>query len=506
MAQFDEIIDLGKRRGFFFSTAEIYPNTIGGVWDYAPYGVVVKRRLEALWRKIFVHQQRLFEISGGSILPKQVFEASGHLKSFVDPLTQCQKCKNVHRADKLLAEKLEKEIPEGLPVEELNEMLVDHKITCPICGGPVSPVRHFNLMFPLQIGAVGDQTGYLRPETCQNIFVDFNRIQRVMRAKLPFGIAQIGRSFRNEISPRRGLIRLREFTQAEAEIFFDPETLQTFPLPKDISKHILRISPYDKPETETLEITADKAVKDGVIKGSLIAYYMVILQRYFETLEIPKPLFRYRELSESDRPFYAEQAFDFQLLTSWGWQEIVGNHYRTDHDLKSHMAVSKKDLTVFDEEKKAKILPHVWETSLGIDRLLFCLLDIAYNIQKKTGGKDEVRCWLQLAKVITPADVAVFPLVKKDGLREIAQEIEQSLANLDFITIYDEKGAIGRRYARVDEIGVPYALTIDYQTKEDQTVTIRDRDTMAQKRISRGDLDSFFQNLQKGKTNFESLP
>ncbi|MHA1917228.1 MAG: glycine--tRNA ligase, partial [Candidatus Ranarchaeia archaeon] len=297
MAQFDEIIKLGKRRGFFFQSGEIYPNKIGGIWEYAPYGVIMKRRIENLWRKIFVHKERMYEIEGSSLLPKRVFEASGHLESFVDPLAQCVKCKQVHRVDKLLSDKLGEEIPEGTPLAELDEMIIDHKIVCPKCRGQLSPSKHFNLMFSLEVGAEGSQIGYLRPETCQNIFINFNLIQRIMRAKLPLGIAQIGKSYRNEISPRRGLIRLREFTQAEAEIFFNPDDLINYPLSSSIKETKLRINLVTEPSDKIIEISAQEAVSKGYIMGTMIVHYMVVLQNFFDKLGIPRSSYRFRELS-----------------------------------------------------------------------------------------------------------------------------------------------------------------------------------------------------------------
>ncbi|MHA1712930.1 MAG: glycine--tRNA ligase [Candidatus Ranarchaeia archaeon] len=469
-SRLDVVIELAKRRGFFFPSAEIYPGTAAGTWEYGPLGLTIKRKLKGIWRTFFINQDRMLEISGSSILPEPVFIASGHIKSFVDPLTQCKTCKTVYRADKLLAGKTQLPILEGTSLDQIDAELKKHNIHCPRCGGQLLDSRHFNLMFQLHVGATSGNIAYLRPETCQNIFINFNRIFRTMRKKLPFGIAQIGDSYRNEISPRRGLIRMRQFTQAEAEVFFNPAKINAFPPVKTVYSYRLRLLLQGQETVQ--DITVKDAVDKKIVEGQVIGYYLARLQQFLDYLQIPREVYRYRELGENERPFYALQAFDLELKTSWGWQEIAGNHYRTDHDLSEHMKLSKKDLTIMDDDKK--ILPHVWEFSLGIDRLLLVLMDIWHR-------SDDQRTWLQIPPVYAPADVAVFPLVKKDAqLVKIAKSLEQRLRGKGLITIYDEKSTIGRRYARVDEIGCPFALTIDQDSISKKTLTIRNRDTKEQ--------------------------
>ncbi len=469
-SQLDIIIELAKRRGFFFPSAELYPSTAAGTWDYGPHGIAMKQNLSQIWHTFFVHQDRLLEISGSTILPEQVFVASGHLASFVDPLTQCETCKTVFRADKIIQDKTGQEIPEGTDIAILNQQITDLHLHCPKCGGPLQDTRHFNLMFKLEIGATSNRIAYLRPETCQNIFIDFNRIARSMRQTLPFGIAQVGESYRNEISPRRGLIRMRQFTQAEAEIFFNPKKINDFPYFDLVKNYMIQLLPQNQSELNRL--TIESAFEKQFIKGKVIAYYLARLQQFIEYLGVPKEKYRYRELGDDERPFYALQAFDLEILTSWGWQEIAGNHYRTDHDLNAHMKESNKDLHIMDGDEK--VTPHVWEFSLGLDRLLFVLLDLWYTV-------DADRKMLSIPIHYAPSQVGIFPLVRKDqALVDYARKIDADLRSRGIATIYDEKSTIGRRYARVDEIGCPFAVTIDQETLSKDVVTLRFRDTKKQ--------------------------
>ncbi len=474
-SKFDKVSDLAFRRGLYFPSAHIYSDSLAGFWDYGPLGVTLKRRIIDLWRKTIVKRDEMLEIDGSQILPESVFKASGHLQSFVDPLTECKDCRVTFRADRLIQRRLEKLIPEALPSKELDSLILKNGIVCSECGGELSKVFKFNMMFRFSAGPkLGNQVA-LRPETCQSIFLDFLRVYKTMRVKLPIGIAQVGKSFRNEISPRRNLIRLRELTQAEIEIFFNPKNIESFTKFDQIMDVTLRFLLVNDQE---LELTAEEAVKKKIVQNKLVVYYLVLLKQFYELVGINPQNIRYRELHDEERPFYAQSAWDLEIKTSLGWLEVVANHYRTDYDLKVHSKGSKTDLMILDNGEK--IIPWVWEDSMGIDRTLFVALDAAYTEEKK-------RIFLKLPNYLAPIQVAVFPLVAKDGLTEKARTLYDML-KVEFDTFFDEKASIGRRYYRVDEIGVPYAVTIDYDTLKDETVTIRDRDNKEQIRIKVGGL------------------
>ncbi len=469
-SKFAKISDLALRRGIYFPSAAIYSDAPAGFWDYGPLGVALKRRIIDLWRKTIVKRDEMLEIDGSLILPENVFEASGHLKNFVDPLVECTKCREVFRADRLIQNKLDKLIPEALPSKELDNLISRNEIVCPECDSELSNVYKFNMMFRFSAGPRLGNKVALRPETCQSIFLDFLRVYNTMRAKLPIGLAQVGKSFRNEISPRRNLIRLRELTQAEIEVFFNPKKIEfftKFDAVKSVTLTFLLIN------DQKISLTAEQAVKKKIVQNKLVAYYLVLLKEFYELLGIQSQNIRYRELCDEERPFYAQSAWDLEIKTSLGWLEVVANHYRTDYDLKVHSNGSKTDLRILDDGEK--ILPWVWEDSMGIDRTLFIALDAAYTQENK-------RVFLKLPPYLAPIQVAVFPLVNKDGLPEKAKEVYNML-KVELDTFFDKKSSIGRRYYRVDEIGVPYGVTIDYDTLKDDTVTIRERDSKKQIRI-----------------------
>jgi len=478
-SKFDKLSELAIRRGFYFPAAEIYPETPAGFWDYGPLGSALKRRIIDAWRKIIVKRDEMLEIDGAQILPESVFEASGHLKSFVDPLTECKKCRKIFRADRLIQDKTGKLVPEALSSEELDGLIHLHNITCPECGDELSKVVKFNMMFRFTAGPKMDNKVALRPETCQSIFLDFPRIYRDMRVKLPIGIAQVGRSFRNEISPRQGLVRLRELIQAEVEVFFNPEKVEKFEKFDEIAYKKLNFLLLGSDKEETL--TAREAVDKRIVQNKLVAYYLVLLAEFYENLGISPENIRFRELPSEEKPFYAQSAWDLEIRTSFGWLETVANHYRTDYDLRVHSEGSKTDLNVIDGNEK--VLPWVWEDSMGIDRTLLVVLDAAYN-------EDGKRTFLKLPNHLAPIQVAVFPLVDRDGLTDKAKQVYDMLKS-QFDAVFDEKDSIGRRYYRMDEIGVPFAVTIDYDTLKDDTVTIRERDSKKQVRMRISELEDW---------------
>ncbi|MBA3750718.1 MAG: glycine--tRNA ligase, partial [Nitrosopumilus sp.] len=420
------------------------------------------------------------EIDGSQIMSKNVFMASGHLTNFSDPVLKCTKCKSSFRADKLIQEVANIEVPERLQNDKVDLLINENNIKCPNCKGDFSTTERFNMMFKVEIGPNHDEA-YLRPETCQSIFVDFPRIFKVSRKKLPFGIAQIGKSFRNEISPRQGLLRLREFYQAEIEVFCNPNKLDNLEKFEDTKNTILRI--YDK--QQMIEITALDALEKKILPNKLVAYYLSLLVEFFNKTGISYKRTRFRRLSDDEKAFYSSIAFDFEVDTSFGWLELVACNYRSDYDLLSHSNTSKTNLQIMDDE--IKVIPHVFELSLGVDRCLYSILEHSYFIDKE---QDDDRVLLKLKPYLSPIHAGILPLLKKDEFKNKSLKL-LSLLNKDFDIFYDESGSIGRRYRRLEEIGTPFAFTIDHQTIDDDTVTIRYRDTMNQERIKIDDVHSF---------------
>jgi glycyl-tRNA synthetase len=468
LAKYEEVMNLAARRGYFFRSADSYPNVPAGFWDYGPLGVLFKNRYIELWRKRLVKADEMVEIDTVQILPKAVFVASGHLASFSDPVVECSNCHAIYRADKLIEEKTRHAIPEGLQDPEYDALIAQNAIVCSNCKKPLGGTKRFNMMFRVGIGPLGEDA-YLRPETCQGIFVDAPFLFKTQRLKLPKGFAQIGKSFRNEIAPRQGVLRQREFYQAEIEVLFNPE--RTDQKKFDVALgYRLNIS---EGEGEPVPIAVSEAMAAGAIPNKLIGYYLYLIQSFYENAGLGSGDIRLRKLDEKERAFYSAVAFDLEVRTSVGWLELVACNYRTDYDLRRHTEVSKSDYTV--EEDGKKVLPHVFELSMGIDRSLYALLESAYR-------SDEARTYLALKPSVTPVQVGVFPLVSKDGLPEKALEIYGTLrADLD--ATYDDSGSIGRRYARSDEAGIPFCVTIDGETLQSGTVTVRDRDSRLQQKV-----------------------
>jgi len=404
------------------------------------------------------------------------FEASGHLTSFADPIIKCKNCKSTFRADKLIAEKTKIEIPESADLTDFDKAISENNLKCPNCEGDFEAARKFNMMFKVGIGPDGEPA-YLRPETCQSIFVDFPRLYKTMRGKLPLGISQVGKSFRNEISPRQSLLRLREFYQAEIEVFCNPNKLNELEKFSEVQDTVIRVQ-----LDELKEMTCKEAVESETIPNKFVAYYLGILAEFYEKTGIDMSRSRFRKLEEKEKAFYAEIAFDFEVETTTGWLELVACNYRSDYDLGSHAKKSKEKFDVMDDDEK--VLPHVFEISMGIDRSLYSILEHCLR-----EDKDNDRVVLSLKPYLAPVQVGVLSLVKKDGLKEKTDEVYQSLKR-KYDSFLDHSGAIGRRYRRLDEVGAPFAITIDHQTLEDDTVTLRERDSMEQNRIKISEIDS----------------
>ncbi|MGD0145364.1 MAG: glycine--tRNA ligase [Nitrososphaerales archaeon] len=465
---FDDVARLAQQKGFFFKSADSYPNSPAGFWDYGPLGLSMRNNFVELWRRMIVKRDGMLEIDGSQILPKAVFEASGHLSSFTDPFVRCSKCGSVFRPDKLVEEKTRKPVPEKLQDSEYDSLMVKAGVKCLRCGSALSGTGRFNMMFRVGIGPMQEEA-YLRPETCQSIFVDFPLLFKTQRVKLPVGVAQVGRSFRNEIAPRQGLIRLRELNQAEVEVFFNPKRTDEARFgPAQSDELTLR-----SPEGSSSRIAVSEAIEKGLVPNKLVGYYLALLLRFYSAAGLPKERLRFRILSQEDRAFYSKIAYDLEVGLSVGWLELVACNYRSDYDLGRHSSVSGTDFTVDDGGEK--VLPHVFELSMGIDRSVYALLEASLR------SEGEKRL-LALKPYVAPMKAGVFPLVNKDGLQEAALEIFRELQEtLD--VFYDESGSIGRRYARADEVGVPYCITIDYDTLKDKTVTVRNRDDRAQQRV-----------------------
>ncbi len=465
---FEETMRLAQQRGFFFKAAESYPNSPAGFWDYGPLGVSMKNKFVELWRRLMVRKDGMLEIDGAQILPKTVFEASGHLSGFSDPIVECGNCHSVYRADRLVEEKTGKITPEKLSDEEYDDLLARNDVRCLNCGHKLSRTRRFNMMFRVGVGATGEEA-YLRPETCQTIFVDFPLLFKTQRIKLPIAFAQFGKSFRNEIAPRQGLIRLRELNQAEVEVFFNPRTIRDETKFRGKMKTRLSIL---LPDGSAVRLTVTDAVEKGLVPNILIGYYLALIEEFYEAAGLDSEKLRFRKLSDAEKAFYAEVAFDLEAQTSIGWVELVACNYRGNYDLSRHAKVSGTNFEVDDGGQK--LIPHVFELSMGVDRSLYVLLEEAHRV-------DGERIYLALRPFLSPIQVGVFPLVNKGGIPEESYRIFLSLRE-DHDVFYDESGSIGKRYARADEVGVPFCITVDYQSLEDGRVTVRSRDTKSQER------------------------
>lgn len=487
MNKIEDIQNVCLRRGIVFPTAEIYP-TISGFFDYGPIGTLIKRNFINYWREYFIKEENIVEIDGSTVLPEIVFQASGHVKGFVDPITQCKKCKGIQRADHLIEEKTGKFV-EGKSAAELTKIIEKEKIRCPNCKGELGKVRIFNLMLKTDVSPLGGQIAYLRPETAQNIFTAFPRVFRTSRLKLPCGIAQVGHSFRNEISPRHFLVRVREFNQMEIEWFFDPQDNRCPNFEKIKDKKINFVTrEAQKKNGKMIKISGSNLIKKRIVPSEWMVYFLLKEFEFYKSLGIPEEALRFRHMLPEETPHYSKGNFDLEIKFDFGWKETVGNSFRTDHDLKNHMKYSKSDLTIRTDDGR-KITPFVIEPSFGLERTIAGILLYNFKDDKKRGW-----AWFKFPAKITPYIAAVFPLVNKDKLPQKARKIYDSLKK-DFDIFYDESGSIGRRYARGDEVGIPFAVTIDYQTLEDDTCTIRNRDSKRQIRINKDDLKDFFDKI-----------
>jgi len=440
----EQLVSYAKRRGFVFQSSEIYGG-IAGFYDFGPYGAELADNIKSSWWRHFVYNNfNVVGINSSIIQNSKLWQASGHVDTFVDPMVDCRSCKHRFRADHVA------EIDTN-DLTKLNQALEDK--SCPNCGetSTLTEARNFQMMFKTYVGPVEDDaaTTYLRPETAGGIFAQYDNVRETTRKKLPFGIAQIGKAFRNEITPGDFIFRVREFTQMELEIFTKPQE-------------------------------ADKWFE----------FWKDYCLEWVKDLGISQDNLRWHEHSEEERAHYAASSTDIQYKFPFGFKELYGIANRTDHDLKSHMKVSGKDLNYFDEESGKNIVPYVIEPSVGVERLFMAVMLDAYHEEEVDGEK---RIVMKFHPDLAPVKVAVLPLSKKPELSDVAKDVFKSIAG-EYNVEYDETQSIGKRYRRQDEIGTPYCVTVDFESLEDQAVTVRDRDTMKQERVKMGELKSYLKN------------
>ncbi len=494
MVDIEDFVSFCKRRGFVYQNSDIYGG-FSGFYDYGPVGVEIVRNIKNEWWKSVVSKHdNVVGLDGSIISHPKVWKASGHIDEFIDYIVECGKCESRFRADHLVEDKTGKNA-EDLDAKNLEKEIKNNKICCPNCKNKFDKVEEFNLMFKTQVGPGNGETSYLRPETAQSIFINFKNILDTTRLKLPFGIAQIGKAFRNEISPRNFLFRMREFEQMEMEFFTNPKEKGNCDLFDDFKKlkvNFLSEKAQNK-DNNAKELSIEKLLKEKTIETKWHAYWIAYRYNWFLDLGIKSENLRLREHKKDELSHYSNSTFDIEYNYPFGWKELEGIADRTDFDLKQHQKESNSKLNYFEEKSKKRITPHVAaEPSVGVDRVFLAFILDAYEEEEVKGRK---RVVLKLNPKITPYKIAVFPLVKKDGLPKKAKEIYKKLKNC-FSAFYDEKGSIGKRYRRMDEIGTFYCITVDHQTLEDNTVTIRDRDSMKQERIDIEKLmDHVYKNL-----------
>ena len=499
--KYDTISEIAKRRGFFWPSFEIYGG-LSGFTTYGDLGTKLKRNIEQLWKEYFVRRQGFLELEAPVINPERIFEASGHLENFKEYSAECTQCGNSFRADHLIEDKTGMENVEAMGGEAIKRLMAEHKIKCPRCGGELKEPELFLTMFKTEIGATGGEVGYLRPETAQAMFINYKRGYIHAREKLPFALAQSSKVARNEISPRRGMLRLREFTIMELELFFDPEN-PACPWFKEVEDTVIRFY-TEEMEAEQVKdpkvMSIGEAVKQGLILTEWQGYFMGVSQKFIEALGVPEENQRFRAHLPDERAHYSDQTYDHEVkLDTWGWTEISGCAYRTNFDLSNHQRESGQNMEVLREDG-TRYVPHVVEPSYGLDRLVYIVMENSY--ERKEAEKRNI---FHFPRALAPYQVAVFPLVTKDGIEEKAKEVRDLLLKNGFWVNYDTGGSIGRRYARVDEIGVPLAVAIDYTTKNDEILTIRDRDSWEQVSLSIAELPAALDEYFKGEKEFYEL-
>lgn len=577
MNETEKLSRLARRRGFFSQTAESYGG-VSGFYTFGPEGAELKRNIEELWREQFNRKEGHREIEAPTIMPEIVFKASGHLDTFDDMIIECPECEESIRADHLVEDNTSIEEAESFSTDKIENLIKDKNLQCSVCGNELSgvDVDDFNLMFKTNIGPGDSSPGYLRPETAQGIFVEFPRFKEYARGNLPFGITQIGKSYRNEISPRKNIVRVREFTQAELEHFIDPKEDQ--PEIEKVKDVELKLYPREKQgeSGDIIELTLEEALEKDIIESEWVGYYLGLAKKWYSRIGIDMGRFRFRQHQEDELSHYASDCWDAEAEVDGDWIEITGFAYRGCYDLKKHEEYSGDDYKIFKEydqpievetrsvspdmsffgpkygekaddivekleevaeespdrfksenieleigseifeipvektgfkvteevKKGEKITPTIIEPSFGIDRIFYSVLAHSLDTDEIDG---ESRDLLKFEPDLAPSLVAVFPLMDKDGMGEKARNIETDLRRKGFSVRYDDSGAIGRRYRRQDEIGTPFCVTVDHQTLEDSSVTIRERDSTSQKRIKISQLENVLEDLKEKEIEFHEI-
>ena len=501
----EELATFCKKKGFIFQAAEIYGG-LSGFFDFGPLGVELKNNLkQSYWKNFVQKREDIFGQDGSIITNPKVWKASGHVDSFGDLILTTKTSKTKLRADHFIEDTLN--IPaDGMSASDIQELIDKHNLKYK--GEEFQEIKDFNLMFQTQVGAdtTKNATAYLRPETCQSIFPNFKAVAEVSRAKLPFGIVQVGKAFRNEISPRDFVFRCREFEQIEMEYFFNPEETCDFFTQdlKDTKIQFLSAENQDNGTNEQTITTIGKLVEENRI-NDYHGYWLATFFNWFvNDLEFKWGNLQIREHVKTELSHYSKGTVDIDYKFPFGFKEMLGMANRGNFDLTQHQEHSKSKLEFFVEETKTKILPSVIEPSLGVERFMMATLYEAYNNDLTRGN-----VVLNLQPKIAPNKVAVFPLMNKEELTNIARNIFNELLEEDIISVYDKSGSVGKRYARQDEVGTPYCLTIDYETIEEGenkgTVTIRDRNSTQQKRIKIEELTTIISKLIKGKIKFNEI-
>lgn len=558
----NELMSICKRRGFIWPSFELYGG-VAGMYDYGPLGCTMKNNILGVWRDIYKGREGFVEIDSETVNPEEVFKASGHVDEFSDYMTKCTQCQSPFRADHLVKDLCEN--PDTMSPKDLENAFSEFNIKCPECEGELGKVEDFNLMFKTTIGPGSSRVGYLRPETAQGIFVNFENLYRYNREKLPLGVIQTGRGYRNEISPRQGMIRMREFNMMEVELFVDPNDKDWSKFSELENEELVLL-----PNTgcDTVVKTVKQTVEEGIIANRVLAYFVCTTKQLLIRMGIDPSKLRFRQHLMDEMAHYAADCWDAEVLLSYGWTEVTGIADRGCWDLSRHSEFSGSDLShfeMFDEPQevtsmkvlanhkklgpafkgKAKdivtalnsktendvkdgnitiiidgetivlteeffeikevtekvtgkrVVPHVIEPSYGLDRIFYSVLEHSYFYDNKREYSV-----LKLKPEVAPIKVGIFPLMNKDNMDVLAKKVYESVHSPNTEAYYDSSGTIGKRYARMDEIGTPWCITVDYESLEGpgkDTVTIRERDTGDQKRISVDKVSEIIQQLIKGK-------
>ncbi len=478
----DKVLDLAKRRGFVWGPSpNIYNGGLSGFYDWGPLGKLLKNKVENVLRKGF-SSFGFWEVECPTIMPREVWEASGHLEGFVDYVTKCLKCGSAFRVDHLIDD------VEDFNAEKLKKVLDKKKIKCPSCGGNLGGVEPYNLMMKTTIGL--NQEAFLRPETATTTYLLFPEYFRFFRTKLPFGVFQIGKAYRNEISPRQGVFRTREFTQAESQLFILKDQIKNYKGFSEFSDEELPLMKHNSKKIAKVQL--GQTIKKKYMKKEAYAYMVYVAYQLVKNMGFDSKKIRIRQHNPAELAHYADDAWDIEINTErYGWFELCGVHDRTDYDLKRHSEFSKVKMDVSGE------YPTILEIAFGLERTTYALLENSLV-------DDKARDWLNFDFGMAPIDVAIFPLFKKEGMDKLAKEVFDGL-DKEFVCVYDDSGSIGRRYRRMDEVGTSFCLTIDHDSLKDKDVTIREISSMNQFRVKISEAKNILRDLLSGELKFEDL-